>query len=61
MVLLWIGIAVGVLIAVILIVKAAKTPSQDIMGVKLQCIKCGFKSNESKCPKCGNKPQTFGV
>ncbi|QDI88076.1 hypothetical protein Nisw_00290 [Candidatus Nitrosopumilus sp. SW] len=61
MVLLWIGIAVGVLIAVILIVKVVKTSSRDIVGIELQCNKCGYKTNGMKCPKCGNKPQTFGV
>lgn len=61
MVLLWIGIAVGVLIAVVLIVKAVKTPSRDVVGVQLQCNKCGSKTNGMKCPKCGDKPQTFGV
>ena len=61
MVLLWIGIAVGVLIAVVLIVKAVKTPSRDVIGVQLLCNKCGSKTNGMKCPKCGDKPQTFGV
>ncbi len=61
MVLLWIGIAVGVLIAVVLIVKAVKTPSRDVMGVQLLCNKCGSKTNGMKCPKCGDKPQTFGI
>jgi uncharacterized membrane protein YagU involved in acid resistance len=61
MVLLWIGIAVGVLIAVVLIVKAVRTPPRDVMGVQLQCNKCGSKTNGMKCPKCGDKPQTFGI
>ena len=61
MVLLWIGIAVGVIITTILIVKAVKTPSRDDMGVELQCKKCGSKTNGLKCPKCEDKSQTFGV
>ena len=61
MVLLWIGIAVGVLIAVVLIVKVVKTPSRDVVGIELLCNKCGSKTNGMKCPKCGDKPQTFGV
>ena len=61
MVLLWIGIAVGVIITTILIVKAVKTPSRDVMGVALQCKKCGSKTNGLKCPKCEDKSQTFGV
>ena len=61
MVLLWIGIAIVALIVVILIVKAVKTPSRDVMGVELQCKKCGSKTNGLKCPKCDNKSQKFGV
>jgi len=61
MVLLWIGIIVGVIITTILIVKAVKTPSRDVMGVELQCKKCGSKTNGLKCPKCEDKSQTFGV
>ena len=61
MVLLWIGIAVGVIITTILIVKAVQTPSRDVMGVELQCKKCGSKTNGLKCPKCEDKSQTFGV
>ena len=61
MVLLWIGIAVGVIITTILIVKAVKTSSRDVMGVELQCKKCGSKTNGLKCPKCEDKSQTFGV
>ena len=61
MVLLWIGIAVGVIITTILIVKAVKTPSRDVMGVELQCKKCGSKTNGLKCQKCEDKSQTFGV
>ena len=61
MVLLWIGIAVGVIITTILIVKAVKTPSRGVMGVELQCKKCGSKTNGLKCPKCEDKSQTFGV
>ena len=61
MVLLWIGIAAGIIITTILIVKAVKTPSSDVMGVELQCKKCGSNTNGLKCPKCGNKSQKFGV
>lgn len=61
MVLLWIGIAIGVLIATILIVKAVRTPPRDVMGVQLKCQKCGANTNGLKCPKCENKSQSFGV
>ena len=61
MVLLWIGIVAGIIITTILIVKAVKTPSRDVMGVELQCKKCGSNTNGLKCPKCDNKSQKFGV
>ena len=61
MVLVLIGIAVGILVVAILIFKAVKTPSRDIMGIDLRCIKCGIKTNGSKCPKCEKGTQSFGV
>ena len=61
MVLLWIGIAIVALIVVILIVKAVKTPSRDVMGVELKCKNCGSKTKGLKCPKCDDKSQTFGI
>ncbi|KAF6244213.1 MULTISPECIES: hypothetical protein [Nitrosopumilus] len=61
MVLLWIGVAVGILIALILIVKAIKTSSRDVLGVDMHCKKCGIKINGLKCPRCEKKSKTFGV
>jgi len=61
MVLVWIGIAVGILIVVILIIKASKTSSRDVVGVDLHCRKCGIKTNGLKCPKCEKTSQSFGV
>ena len=61
MVLLWIGIVIVALIVVILIVKAVKTPSRDVMGVELKCKNCGSKTNGLKCLKCEDKSQTFGI
>ena len=52
MVLVWIGIAVGVLIAVILIVKIMKTPSYESITLNTNCKKCGYKTNGLKCPRC---------
>ena len=52
MVLAWIGIAVGILIAVILIVKIVKTPSYESISLNPNCKKCGFKTNGLKCPRC---------
>lgn len=61
MVLVLIGIAVGILIVAILIIKATKTPSRDVMGIDLRCIRCGTKTSGSKCPKCEKNTKTFGV
>ena len=52
MVLLWIGIAVGILIAIILIVKIIKTPSHESIFITTNCKKCGYKTNGLKCPRC---------
>jgi hypothetical protein len=61
MVLVLIGIAIGIIFVAILIVKAAKTPSQDVVGVDMHCRKCGIKTNGLTCPKCEKRPQSFGV
>ncbi len=61
MVLALIGIALGVLIVIILIIKAIKTPPRDVMGIDMHCRKCGIKINGSKCPKCEKNTQPFGV
>jgi len=61
MVLVWIGIAVGILIVVILIIKASKTSSREVVGMDLHCRKCGIKTNGLKCPKCEKTSQSFGV
>ena len=61
MVLLWIGIAIGVLIAIILIVKAIKTPPMDVVKMDTYCKKCGFKTNGLKCPRCENAKSSFDV
>ena len=61
MVLAYIGIAIGVLLVIILIVKVAKTNPREIAGIDAHCKKCGIKTNGSSCPKCENKSQSFGV
>ncbi|MBN4046252.1 hypothetical protein JYT57_01090 [Nitrosarchaeum koreense] len=61
MVLVLIGIAIGILIVAILIIKATRTPSRDILGVELQCVTCGTKTSGSLCPKCAKNRKTFGV
>ena len=61
MVLILIGIAIGILIVVILIIKAIKTPSREIVGIDIHCKKCGIRTNGLACPKCEKKSQSFGV
>ena len=61
MVLLFIAIIAGILLVAILIIKATKTPSRDIMGMDIICKKCGTRTNGLACPKCKNKSQSFGI
>ena len=61
MVLVLIGIAIGILIVAILIIKATKTPSREIVGINIHCKKCGIRTNGLACPKCNDKFQSFGV
>ena len=61
MVLVLIGIAIGILIVAILIIKATKTPSREIVGINITCKKCGTRTNGLACLKCKNKFQSFGV
>ena len=61
MVLAYIGIAIGVLLVVILIVKVARTNPREVAGVDTRCRKCGTETNGTACPKCENKSQSFGI
>ncbi len=61
MVLALIGIALGVLIVIILIIKAIKTPSRDVVRADMHCRKCGSKINGLTCPKCKKTAKSFGV
>jgi len=60
MVLLWIGVAIGVLITVILIIKLLKTPSHEAISLDNRCKTCGNKIIGLTCPRCSKK-QSFGV
>ncbi len=60
MVLVWIGVAAGALIALILIIKLIKTHPHDAVSLQLRCKKCGLKTNGLKCPRCDRKP-SYGV
>jgi len=61
MVLLWIGIAVGIILVVVLIVKASKTSPTAVVGMQIRCKKCGLETNGLACPRCKQKSQSFGV
>lgn len=52
MVLVWIGIAIGVLLAITLIIKITKTSSYESLAINTHCKKCGYKINGLKCPRC---------
>ena len=61
MVLAYIGIAIGVLLVIILIVKVAKTNPHEVAGIDTRCKKCGIETKGSSCPECEKKSQSFGV
>jgi len=53
MVMVWIGIGIGVLIAAALIYKIIKSSKNEY--ISLRCNKCGLKTNGLKCPICEAK------
>jgi len=61
MVLAYIGMAIGVLIVVILIVKITRTSPREVVGIDVYCKKCGLETKGLNCPKCEKKSQSFGV
>ncbi|MFQ5781794.1 MAG: hypothetical protein ACE5GR_01905 [Nitrosopumilus sp.] len=61
MVIVWIGIAIGVLITVILIIKLSKTNPREVVGIDMYCKKCGLETRGLKCPRCEKKSQSFGA
>ncbi|MDC3254739.1 hypothetical protein OAU20_04015 [Nitrosopumilus sp.] len=61
MVVLLIAIVVGILVVAILIIKATKTSPRAIVGMDINCKKCGNRTNGLSCPKCKNKSQSFGI
>lgn len=61
MALAYIGIAIGVLIVLILIVKISRTSPQEVAGIDGYCKKCGLETRGLNCPKCEKKSKSFGV
>ena len=61
MVLAYIGIAIGVLLVIVLIVKVAKTNPREVAGIDTYCKKCGIETRGTRCSKCEKKSQSFGV
>lgn len=57
MVFVWIGLGVGVLVAVILIRKILKTSPRDALKFSPYCKKCGYRTNGLKCPRCESTTQ----
>jgi cytochrome c-type biogenesis protein CcmH/NrfF len=60
MVIVWVGIAIGVLIIIVLIAKLLKTPAHSAVRFEQHCQKCGEITHGLKCPKCDRRP-SFGV
>jgi len=57
MVIIFIAIAVGILVAIILFFKIFKSSPGEY--VSLTCKKCGLKTNGLKCPVC-ERDKSFG-
>ncbi|CDI06064.1 conserved hypothetical protein [Candidatus Nitrosotenuis uzonensis] len=56
MVIIWIGIGIGILLAAILIKKIITTSPRTPLKFGMRCNKCGYKTNGLKCPRCENAP-----
>lgn len=52
MVLVWIGIAIGIIIAVVLVRKLFTTHPYDAVSVDRRCRTCGRPTHGLKCPDC---------
>jgi hypothetical protein len=61
MALAYIGIAIGVLIVLILIVKISRTSPREVAGIDVYCKRCGLETKGLNCPKCEKKSKSFGV
>jgi len=61
MVLALIGIAIGILLVIILIIKITKTNPRDVAGIDVYCRKCGLETRGLRCPKCEKEFKSFGV
>jgi predicted Zn-ribbon and HTH transcriptional regulator len=58
MVLVWIGIALGALIAIILLKKIVKTSPRTPVTINIYCKNCGYKTNGLKCPRCESRSES---
>ncbi|HSA98874.1 MAG TPA: hypothetical protein VLF17_07325 [Candidatus Nitrosotenuis sp.] len=54
MVIVWIGLGIGILLATVLIKKIIKTSPKTPLEFELNCKKCGYRTNGLKCPRCEN-------
>jgi len=61
MVLALIGIALGILLVIILIIKVTKTNPSEVAGIDVYCRKCGLETRGLQCPKCEKESKSFGV
>lgn len=61
MVLALIGIALGILLVIILIIKVTKTNPREVAGIDVYCRKCGLETRGLQCPKCEKESKSFGV
>ncbi|MBM3903589.1 MAG: hypothetical protein FJ357_00375 [Thaumarchaeota archaeon] len=54
MVIVWIGIGFGILLAIVLLKKTITSSSRAPLRISLYCKKCGYRTNGLKCPRCEN-------
>lgn len=54
MVIVWIGLGVGILIAALLLKKIITASPKDALKLGANCKKCGYRTNGLKCPRCEN-------
>lgn len=52
MVLVWIGIAIGIIVAIVLVRKLLSTHPYDAVRAERHCRMCGRPTHGLKCPHC---------
>ena len=59
MALIWIAMAAGLLLAILLIVRILRTHPSEAVGRSLRCATCGARVSGRTCPRC-DRGSSFG-